>query len=288
MDIELARTFLMVSETRNFVRAAERLFVTQSTVSARIKALEEQVGRPLFVRNKAGVSLTAAGERFTRHATTLVHVWQHAKSDIELPRGFSDIVRIGARFGLWDPILLEWLSVMAERYQEIALRAEIGMSDQILSRISEGALDLGVVYAPEQLPGFKAEPLFLERMVLVSTSAENINILPDNYIHIDWGAQFIRKFDLSFPNRSGNGVTINFGVLGLDFILKNGGSGYFPERMLSAYLSDETLHLVSKAPIITLPVFLLRLEDNTSPAIQTSIDLLMSVIEKTIDKNLSL
>ena len=58
MDIELARTFVEIVSTGSFIKAADRLHVAQTTVSARVRFLEEQLGRPLFVRNKAGASLT--------------------------------------------------------------------------------------------------------------------------------------------------------------------------------------------------------------------------------------
>ena len=60
MDTELARTFLSVVAAGSFVKASERLFVTQSTVSARIQALEEYLRCQLFVRNKGGTTLTPA------------------------------------------------------------------------------------------------------------------------------------------------------------------------------------------------------------------------------------
>ena len=72
MDTELARTFLEIVRTRSFVRAAEQLNVSQTTVSARIKTLEERLGRSLFVRNKNGASLTPAGEQFLRYAPMFV------------------------------------------------------------------------------------------------------------------------------------------------------------------------------------------------------------------------
>jgi DNA-binding transcriptional LysR family regulator len=59
MDTELARTFLTVVEAGNFISAAERLHVSQSTVSTRIHTLEDLLGCVLFVRNKAGTTLTA-------------------------------------------------------------------------------------------------------------------------------------------------------------------------------------------------------------------------------------
>ena len=85
MDIALAQTFLMVAETGSFIDAARKLNVTQSTVSARIRGLEELFGRPLFERSKNGASLTGAGEQFQKHALALVRVWQHAQLEV----GFS-------------------------------------------------------------------------------------------------------------------------------------------------------------------------------------------------------
>src|SRR3546814_14927552 len=72
MDTELARTFLAVATAGSFVAAAERLHVTQSTVSTRIRTLEQSLGCPLFVRNKAGAAMTDAGRRFQKHAILLV------------------------------------------------------------------------------------------------------------------------------------------------------------------------------------------------------------------------
>ena len=66
-------------------RAADRLNVTQSTISARIRVLEDELGTPLFTRNKAGVTLTPAGAQFERHALALVRIWQQARQEVSLP-----------------------------------------------------------------------------------------------------------------------------------------------------------------------------------------------------------
>ena len=68
MDIDLARTFLAVVDSGSFVEAANRVNVTQSTVSARIRSLEELIGKSLFERSKAGAALTPSGYQFQRHA----------------------------------------------------------------------------------------------------------------------------------------------------------------------------------------------------------------------------
>src|SRR5687768_10918123 len=102
MDTELARTFLAVAAAGSFVKAAERLFVTQSTVSARIQSLEEHLGCQLFDRNKGGTSLTRAGRLFQRHATTLMRTVEQARQDLGARAGFRASLTIGARIGLWE------------------------------------------------------------------------------------------------------------------------------------------------------------------------------------------
>jgi Mn-dependent DtxR family transcriptional regulator len=86
MDTELARTFLVVVATGSFVEAAQRLHVTQSTVSTRIQRLEETLGAELFVRNKAGTTLTSAGQQFQRHAALLTRTVEQARQEIGLPQ----------------------------------------------------------------------------------------------------------------------------------------------------------------------------------------------------------
>src|SRR5690606_23105608 len=72
MDIDQARTFLAIVTHGSVAAAGEQLHLTQRAVSARIRTLEAQLDTRLFVRDKSGARLTAAGERFVRHATMLV------------------------------------------------------------------------------------------------------------------------------------------------------------------------------------------------------------------------
>src|SRR3546814_14891525 len=87
MDIELARTFVEIVSTGSFIKAADRLHVAQTTVSARVRLLEQQLGRPLFVRNKAGATLTPAGEQFSRFAPAFLQLRQRAQQPRPRPEG---------------------------------------------------------------------------------------------------------------------------------------------------------------------------------------------------------
>jgi DNA-binding transcriptional LysR family regulator len=163
MDIELARTFLAIVSAGSFVRAAERLNVSQTAVSARIRSLEEQLRRPLFVRNKAGASLTPAGESFLRHAPALVQLWERARHEVAVPSGRRAVLAIGAELSLWDPILLRWLLWMGRTAPDVALRAQVGRSEDLMDQVAEGILDLAVLYAPRYRAGLAVELLVEEK-----------------------------------------------------------------------------------------------------------------------------
>jgi DNA-binding transcriptional LysR family regulator len=157
MDTELARTFLAVIDTGSFVNAAERLHVSQSTVSTRIHALEDQLGCVLFVRNKAGAALTHAGRQFQRHASAIVRTIEQARHDIGVPEGFRGTLAVGGRIGLWEEYLLHWLAAMRVRRAEISIRAESGLEADLMPGLIEGRLDVGVMYTPQSRPGLKIE-----------------------------------------------------------------------------------------------------------------------------------
>src|SRR5690349_11148502 len=126
MDIALARTFLEIVGAGNFARAAERLHVTQTAVSVRVRTLESLLGRKLFVRNKAGASLTPAGEQFMRYAPLLVQVWERARHQVAIPPGVRAVVAVGGELSLWNPFLLDWLVWMRRSAPQLALRTQVG------------------------------------------------------------------------------------------------------------------------------------------------------------------
>ena len=148
MDIALARTFLMVAETGSFIDAARKMNVTQSTVSARIKVLEEQFGRSLFERSRNGATLTAAGEQFQKHALALVRLWQHAQLEVGLSGQHRDHLAVGAQATLWDGFLLKWISWLRDNIPDIAISASASLSAVMIQRLLEGTLDLAIMYRP--------------------------------------------------------------------------------------------------------------------------------------------
>jgi len=261
MNIDLARTFLEIVETGNFNKAAERLNVTQSTVSMRIKALEDEIGRSLFVRSKAGTELTAAGVQFRRYATMLVRVWEQARQEIALPPGFRTVLNIGGQFSLWDRLLVQWIPWMRTALPDVAIRAEVGLSDGLMRQLAEGMLDVGVMYSPQSRPGLAIEKLLEERLIMVSTKKRSVDEWDDDYVLVDWGPEFRQCHGQSFPDMKTPAVSVGLGALGLQHILSYGGTGYFPMRVIRPLLANGRLFEVTGAPDFRRPAWLVHAQE---------------------------
>jgi LysR family transcriptional regulator, flagellar master operon regulator len=256
MDIELARTFLTIVRTQSFVRAAEQLNVSQTTVSARVRSLEERLGRTLFVRNKSGASLTPAGEQFLRYAPTFVQLWERARHQVAVPPGYSAVLAIGGELILWHPWMLEWLHWMRKTAPEIALRVQVDLPEPLMEQVTNGVLDLAIMYAPHQRPGVHVELLLEEKLVLVTTDPDARACRPDDYVYVDWGTDFANHHAMALPEIGNPGIVVGgLGLLGLNYILEGGGCGYFRKRLVEPHLKSGKLHLVPGAPSFFYPVY---------------------------------
>lgn len=274
MDTELARTFLAVVNAGNFVAAAERLHVTQSTVSARIQTLEQQLRCVLFVRNKAGASLTAAGRQFQKHASMLVRTVEQARHEVGIAQDFAATLTVGGRIGLWEEYLLRWLPAMRADMPDVAIRAESALEPELMQGLVEGRIDIGVMYTPQSRPGLKVEQLFVEQLVLVSTKRGHPPEPQQNYVYIDWGPEFYARHIALFPDFSGAALTANIGWLGLQHVLENGGSGYFARRIVAPLISSGRLHVAAGAPDFNMAAYVAYHDDGDNAAITQAVALM--------------
>lgn len=283
MDIQLAQTFLDIVNTGSFVRAAKRLNVSQTTVSARVRLLESQLGRTLFVRNKAGASLTPAGEQFLRYAQVLVQVWRRACQQVALPTGRHALLTIGGELSLWNPLLLNWLVRMKRIAPEIALRTEVSVPNELMRQVTAGVLDIAVMYQPQQLPGLRIKEILTETLVCVTTSGKR-KLDESDYVYVDWGPDFSARHNLRFPDLANPGLFVDLGPLGLNYILRCGGSGYFRSRTVRPYLRSGQLRLVAGAPKFSYPVHVAYSASGDSTLLEPALRALRKVAEMEADE----
>jgi DNA-binding transcriptional LysR family regulator len=272
MDINLARTFLMVVETGSFIDAAQRLNITQSTVSARIKGLEDLLGRPVFERSKTGADLTTAGEQFHKHALALIRVWQRAQLEVSLADQHRDHMAIGAPHALWLGLLLKAVSRLRKEVSDVAVSATAALPDVLTQRLIEGTLDLAVMYRPIQPPGHMVEHLFDEEFVLVTPARAQNRKGNSDYVFINWGPDFQQDHSAAYPELIKPGLSLDLGMLPIEYVLANELSGYFPARLVRAHLSRGSLRQPKRARRFVYPVYMVypetRDEESYEPIIE--------------------
>jgi len=270
MDIDQARTFLAITAHGSFLEAARRLHLTQSTVSARIRKLEDELGVRLFVRKHAGVGLTLSGQRFLEHAKRLVLTAQQARDEVGLPGRFRATLRIGGRIALWEGILPQWVGWIRETAPDVAVRSEIGFEEDLMRRLIEGTLDVAVMYTPTHSPGLVVEQLFEEELVLVSSRSGD-TAPGEDYIYVDWGSGFYAQHAQSYANQERPAQVVNIGWLGIQLILQNGGSCFLPARMASPFVDAGRLFRVQGAPLYRIPVYVVYPRDSDHPVLATAV-----------------
>jgi DNA-binding transcriptional LysR family regulator len=249
MDIELARTFLAVVEAGSFLDAADKVHVTQSTVSTRIRTLEQQLGRPVFERSKTGATLTPAGAHFQRHAITLVRTWAQAKLDAALPAELYASLEIGSVPSLWDGFLIDAIPSLQATLPNLAVKASWADSEGLSKEIEDGTLDLAVMYRPKNAMGLVALQLFEDEFVLVSSDKDKLtDPFGGRYVFVDWGPEFRADHLLSFPDLTLSGLHLAIGTLGLQYLLSTPSSGYFPHRIVQPSIEAGLLYPVNNAP----------------------------------------
>jgi DNA-binding transcriptional LysR family regulator len=266
MDVNLARTFLVVAETGSFVDTARKLNITQSTVSARIKGLEDLLGRPLFTRSKSGAELTGAGELFQKHALAMVRVWQQAQLQVSLADQHPEHISVGAPLALWSGFLLKWTAGLRLQIPGIAVSATASASPVLSQRLIEGTLDLAIMYRPSPPPGLTIEHLFDEEFVLVTSTKTSARRGVNDYLLIDWGTDFVQDHAAAFPEHANPALSLDLGPMGLDYLLANECSGYFPARMVRGLISRGRVREPKRARKFVYPVYMVYPETRNEEA----------------------
>lgn len=278
MDIDLARTFLEIARCGSFIAAAERLHVTQTAITARLQNLESQLGCKLFVRNRAGARLTADGEAFVTYANQLVQTWEAAQRDLPLLQGYHNVLHVGGEVSLCNPLMLSWVRALRSGIPGHSIRAEVSDAQQLLRRLELGVLDAALVYQPAYWPGLQVEELLEEKLIQIRRPDR-----PEPYVYIDWGEDFRRQHDSALPDKAKAALSFNLGPLALQYILDQGGSGYFRTRVVQSYLDSGALERVPKAPEFSYPTYLVYSRERDSEALQEAFRLLRDVVRHDSD-----
>ena len=257
MDIQLLRTFLEVYKLRHFGRAAERLYITQSAVSARVRLLEDTIGTPLFTRRRNAIEPTDAGLRLYRHAQSIVDTWQRARQETALEPRYQAVLAVGALYDLWPVLIQRGFAALRTRHADLAWRLEANISEQLTRRLLDGVLDVAFVFDAPTTGEVTVHELLSVQLVLATREpvTDACEALAAGHIAVDWGTAFAQRFARLFPDAPTPSLRVDFGALALELLRETGGSAFLPASVVEAHTRDGSLHVVESAPHIERSVY---------------------------------
>jgi DNA-binding transcriptional LysR family regulator len=165
IELRLLRYFAVVAEELHVGNAAARLYISQPALSQQIRALEDQVGLPLFVRHPRGMELTDAGEVLLQEARAVLGGSERLEAAVEeLRRGRATGLRVGLPPGLSPALLPRLLAPLREREPDARIEvAELTTPEQ-LAALHDGSLDLGLVREPVEDARLARRTLLVEQL----------------------------------------------------------------------------------------------------------------------------
>ena len=172
MNLRFVEAFYWVATLKSVSRAADKLFITQSAMSARIAALEQELGTLLLDRRDKQFRLTVAGLRFVTYAQRLLELQREVKA--EMGSGAPQAMTL--RLGAIESVLHSWLIPMLEKLQNdhegLELELTVETTPVLLDQIRRGALDLTFAALPASMEGLRSKALPPMEMVFVGNALQ--------------------------------------------------------------------------------------------------------------------
>jgi|SRR5690554_683630 len=256
MDIELLKTFLEVTESRHFGRAAEHLFLTPAAVSARIRQLEQMLGVTLLHRTRGNIQVTTEGERLLPHAKKLLQAWADTLDDLSLKLEPDNRFSIGAHTSIWRcklPLLSQSLIGLIENHSlNIESHSHMELVTQVLAQQLDIAFLLDLPQHPE-LQTLKIAELQLALFTSSATQTDDTQLEPPAYLHIEWSAAFAafrtKRMSIEKPL-----LRTTDAAVALSIMERMDCSAYLPTTMPTEALP---LRQITSAPRFTQPIYLI-------------------------------
>ncbi|WP_438671978.1 HTH-type transcriptional regulator HdfR [Siccibacter turicensis] len=257
VDTELLKTFLEVSRTRHFGRAAEALYLTQSAVSFRIRQLENQLGVNLFTRHRNNIRLTPAGERLLPYAETLMSTWQAARKDVAHTSRHNEL-SIGASASLWECMLSQWLTRLYQAHSGMQFEARIAQRQSLVKQLHERQLDLLITSEAPKMDEFNSQ--LLGHFTLALYSAVPARSKAElNYLRLEWGPDFQQHETALLPGDDIPVLTTSSAEIARKFLSELNGCTWLP----TAWAKERSdLRSVSDSTTLSRPLYAIWLQNS--------------------------
>lgn len=169
LEIKDLRLFLLIAQTGSLTRASEQSHLSLAATSARVKAMEEQAGMPLLIREARGVRLSPPGEAFLHHARAMLQQTRQLQADLqEYGAGLRGHVRVFANTTAVTDFLPDILAAYLTAHPHISVDLQERPNAHIAHDIREGRADLGIIAGEVDTHGLRSQHFSTDRLVLVT------------------------------------------------------------------------------------------------------------------------
>lgn len=273
MDIRFLNTFLEVSETRHFGRAAENLYLTQSAVSARIKLLEEYFNTQLFIRNRNSIQITPAGEKLIPFAQAM------SAQIIEARQALSEedfaYITLCATQAVMPLFLNAFLPNIINEFEHISIRHRVSSLEQITKQLHEHSIDFAFTTSALKSDDIDSIPLLKINLAKYTSISKNNNAVMSlcPFIDFDYGPSFSEKLWGPFPDLRKAKLKTCSPELVVDLMSKGYYQAIMPS-MQNRYLDKNLSKKLKKFDCENLldtqhvPIFLNKLKNNPNQGLE--------------------
>lgn len=191
MQIEELKTFMAVSNFKNFTRAAEHLNMSQPTVSLHIKHLEEELRTPLFMRAKKVFYITPAGELLYERAAQLLQLVQQTKEEILWQhKEVIGVLRVAASYTIGESVLPGVLVRLNNKHPNLQLEISIVNTEDVETSVRELKCDIGLIEGTIKPGELEIHPFMEDKLILVASGQHpivtNLMIKKEDLLHAHW------------------------------------------------------------------------------------------------------
>lgn len=242
MNTDQLETFLAVADSRSFRRAADRLHISQSAVTVRIRQLEETIGKPLLLRETRHVELTPSGSAFLPYARQMTELLRDGIASSRMQGAYAHRLAIGGSNSILEHYLYPHLESFRQRHPDTSLHLFTASPQELFRQVVGGSLDAAVLYDNFLHPEMETIPLESSPLMLaggersVPGAVVGRNLLECNYVHLNWGRQFISWYEQQFGKDAIPRLTASHTSLLLRFIIEDGGIGFIPDKIAESFL----------------------------------------------------
>jgi len=176
MTITQLHYVLAVAEHQNFTKAAQKVFVTQPTLSMQIQKLEEELDVQIFDRSKKPIELTEVGKKIVHQAKNIVNESDRIKDIVDQQKGFiGGEFRLGIIPTVMPTLLPMFLKSFTKKYPKVKLKIEELHTEAILEKLKDGHLDAAIAATPLEHENIKEWTLYYEPFVAYVPSSHPLD-----------------------------------------------------------------------------------------------------------------